>query len=96
MLLGIWKNIEELEDNVNIHELEKIVEAAREAEFRRNKFLAALNGVDLEDGIETAADLVERKKEQIAARAAGKTEEEADLEKMGIVMEVVAEPTPYE
>jgi hypothetical protein len=48
MLLGIWKNIEDLEDSLNLQELNAILSASREQEYRSNKFAAALKGVDLD------------------------------------------------
>lgn len=48
-MLGIWKNYEELEDNLSMPELMKTLDAKREAEYNKRKFLAALQGVDLDE-----------------------------------------------
>lgn len=47
-LLGHWKNFDELESSLSVDELSAILDASREREKRGNKFLAAINGVDLE------------------------------------------------
>lgn len=48
-LLGHWKNFDELESSLSVEELSAILDASREKEKRGNKFLAAINGVDLEE-----------------------------------------------
>ena len=48
-LLGHWKNFEELEENLSIDELNAVLNASRKKEEREMRFLAAVNGVDLED-----------------------------------------------
>jgi hypothetical protein len=47
-LLGIWKNYEELEKSISIPELISILNSKRELSFEERKFLAALQGVDLD------------------------------------------------
>jgi hypothetical protein len=47
-LLGIWKNYEELEKSISIPELIAILNSKRELSFEERKFLAALQGVDLD------------------------------------------------
>lgn len=47
-LLGIWKDYEELETSMSMPELVATLEAKREAEYQEKKFLAAIQGVDLE------------------------------------------------
>lgn len=53
-LLGHWKNFDELESSLSVEELSAILDASREKEKRGNKFLAAINGVELEDEQESA------------------------------------------
>lgn len=48
-MLGHWKNFEELETNLTIEELLKILDAAREREAGQRKFMAQLQGISLED-----------------------------------------------
>lgn len=47
-LLGHWQNYEELEETLSLPELMATLTAAQEAEYRRNKFMAALKGIDLD------------------------------------------------
>lgn len=47
-LLGIWKDYEELESSLSIPELVATLEAKRESDYSEKKFLAALQGVDLD------------------------------------------------
>jgi hypothetical protein len=46
--LGIWKNYEDLEESLSVDELIKTISAIHEKEARQNKFLAAIQGVELE------------------------------------------------
>lgn len=48
-LLGHWKNYDELEASLCFEELLVTINAMREKEKRERVFLAALQGVDLED-----------------------------------------------
>ena len=86
-MLGHWKNIEEMENNLCLAELEAILDASREREFRQQKFAAALKGVDLgePDGkdVPTFDDIKNRAK----AKLAGKSEEEVSLEEIGFAVE---------
>ena len=47
-LLGIWKDYEELEASLSMAELTETLNAKREAEYSEKKFLAAMQGVDLD------------------------------------------------
>jgi len=47
--LGIWKNYDELEDNLSVDELLSTINAARKTERERQRFLAAIQGIDLSD-----------------------------------------------
>jgi hypothetical protein len=47
-LLGIWKDYEELELSLSMPELMSVLEAKRDAEYQEKKFLAAIQGVDLD------------------------------------------------
>lgn len=47
-LLGIWKDYEELESSLSMPELMSILEAKREQDYSEKKFLAAIQGVDLD------------------------------------------------
>lgn len=47
-LLGIWKDYDELESSLSMPELTTTLNAKRESEYREKKFLAAMQGVDLD------------------------------------------------
>jgi hypothetical protein len=47
-LLGIWKDYEDLESSLSMAELTETLNAKREAEYSEKKFLAAMQGVDLD------------------------------------------------
>jgi hypothetical protein len=49
-LLGIWKDYHELETSISMPELIAILEAKNEADSTDKKFLAAIQGVDLDEG----------------------------------------------
>lgn len=47
-LLGIWKDYDELEKSMSMPELTSTLEAKRDMEYQERKFLAAMQGVDLD------------------------------------------------
>lgn len=47
-LLGIWKDYEELETSLSMPELTTTLNAKREVDYREKRFLAAMQGVDLD------------------------------------------------
>jgi hypothetical protein len=51
--LGIWKNYEELETSLSIPELMQTLSSKRELDYEEKKFLAAIQGVDLENNSES-------------------------------------------
>jgi len=54
-LLGIWKDYEQLELSMSIPELAATLESKRDLDYQEKKFLAAIQGVDL-DGQSGAAE----------------------------------------
>lgn len=46
--LGIWKDFEELEESLSMPELTTILVAKREKDYEDKKFLAAIQGIDLD------------------------------------------------
>ena len=48
-VLGIWKNFDELESNISMPELMIILESTRDLDYNEKKFLAAMQGVDLDE-----------------------------------------------
>jgi hypothetical protein len=49
-LLGIWKDYDELERSLSMQELTSILNIKREEDYSHKKFLAAMQGVDLDKG----------------------------------------------
>ncbi len=47
-LVGAWKNFEELEYSISMSELIAIIEKMRDLDYNEKKFLAAMQGVDLD------------------------------------------------
>ena len=47
-LLGIWKDYEDLEESLSMPELTSTLESKREIDYQEKKFLAAIQGVDLD------------------------------------------------
>ena len=47
-MLGIWKNYDELEKSLSMPELLEILSSRRELDYQEKKFLAAMQGVDLD------------------------------------------------
>lgn len=83
MLLGLWKNIEDLEASISLDELHAIIDAARERRYHEMKFAAGLKGISLDDDeeeAETGEEALERLKRRAEARLSGKTEEEIENE----------------
>jgi hypothetical protein len=62
-LLGIWKNFEELETSISIEELMQILSITRELDYEEKKFLAALQGVNLDEQVGKEDEKVRGQKE---------------------------------
>lgn len=69
-VLGIWKNFDELESSISMPELMLILESTRELDYNEKKFLAAMQGVDLD---ETSGKKDEDPWEAMKARVASQT-----------------------
>ena len=83
MLLGIWKNIEELENNVTLEELNAIVNKSREQKHQQNKFLAAMKGIDL-DQSENQEERFNEVQRRVEAKLSGKSQDEIEFQDFGI------------
>jgi hypothetical protein len=64
-LLGIWKDYGELEESLSISEIMAIVESKRELDYQEKKFLAAIQGVNLD---EDSSDKGQKEWEDMKAR----------------------------
>lgn len=78
-LLGIWKDYQELESSLSMPELMATLEVSRELDYTEKKFLAAIQGVDL-DG-ETNKDKGQKEWEDMKARvfSGGATSDSNDV-----------------
>jgi hypothetical protein len=83
ILLGKWKNFEELEESVCLEELQEIIKAGRERDHRLMKFQAAINGINLDEE-EDAAERFDAIKRRVEAKLSGKSEEELEFAELGI------------
>ena len=81
----MWKNLDELEDNITLDEMEAIISTIRDKQERDQKFLAAIQGINLDESGEASSEFedVERR---VRARLAGKSEEEVGFEEFGIAI----------
>jgi len=84
----MWKNFDELEENITVEELNHILEAAREQEYERKKFAAALKGIDLDKESKREQDTpsFEDIKRRAEAKARGMTEEQIEFSEIGIAV----------
>lgn len=78
MLLGIWKNFTELEENMNLDELNLLLKAHHRQERDRQRFAAALKGVKIDNDADERFEAV---KKRAAARLRGEEVEEKQEEK---------------
>ena len=70
--LGIWKNFDELESSISMSELMVILESTRELDYSEKKFLAAMQGVDLDEQTgKKEEDPWEAMKARVAAQVSG-------------------------
>jgi hypothetical protein len=78
-LLGIWKDYQELETSLSMPELMATLEVIRELDYTEKKFLAAIQGVDLDK--ESNKDKGQREWEDMKARvfSKGKTVDGNDI-----------------
>jgi hypothetical protein len=64
-LLGIWKDYDELESSLSMPELTAVLNAKREADYDHKKFLAAIQGIDLEKNAGGKQDAWEEMKARV-------------------------------
>lgn len=77
--LGNWRNFDDLEESLNLPELMLIIKKMREKDHRDKKFLAAMQGIDLDKGQNSE---VQKRIKEVEARAAARlTGDENALEK---------------
>lgn len=76
-LMGIWKNFDELEESMSIQELISILSRNRELDYEEKKFLAAIQGVDLDNNEERGQKEWEDLKARVFSR--GKAVDSKDV-----------------
>lgn len=78
-LLGIWKDYEELEMSMSMPELVETLQHQRERDYQEKKFLAAIQGVDLDKqtGKSDGQDAWEKMKAKVFSN--GKTSDPNDI-----------------
>jgi hypothetical protein len=70
-IMGMWKNYDELETNMSMPELLITLETSRELDYDEKRFLAAMQGVDLDEEVGTKeVDPWEAMKARVATNGA--------------------------
>ena len=78
-LLGHWKDYEELESSLSMPEIAATLKSMYEAERRRQKFMAALQGIDLDEKIDEEINERVSTIEEIQARAVSRLTGDQDM-----------------
>lgn len=78
-LLGIWKDYDELERSLSMPELISTIGSSRELDYQEKKFLAAIQGVDLEE--DASSNKGQKEWEDLKARvfSGGATSDSNDI-----------------
>jgi len=76
-LLGIWKDYDELETNLSMPELVVTLESKRDVEYQERKFLAAIQGIDLDKQSGKSSNAWEEMKARVFSK--GKTNNPNDI-----------------
>lgn len=87
LLLGIWKNVADLEESLSLPELRHILDASREKEHRHNKFMAALKGVDLDEGTNDAKEKFDEVQRRVQSRLRGVSAQQLEMDEFGLDIE---------
>jgi hypothetical protein len=87
----MWKNFDELEENLSINEIEVLLDASRAQEYEKQKFAAALKGIDLDEqsGKKAGNDdtpTFEDIKRRAEAKARGVSEDQLAFSDIGIAV----------
>lgn len=77
--IGVWKNFDDLESSLSMSELMSLLETRRDLDYQEKKFLAAIQGVDLDKqtGKGDGQDAWEKMKAKVFS--GGKTEDPNDI-----------------
>ena len=77
--LGIWKNYEELEISLSIPELMQTLSSKRDLDYEEKKFLAAIQGVDLDKNNENGRGQKEWEDMKARVFSRGQTSDSSDV-----------------
>lgn len=87
--MGHWRNVEDLELCLSLPELEAILRASRKREERQNKFLAALQGIDLDQHNQTdAQEAFDRVQRRVQSKLSGATEAQLEHNDFGFGFDI--------
>jgi len=78
-LLGIWKDYQELEISLSMPELMATLEVSRELDYTEKKFLAAIQGVDLDKNSESGRGQKEWEDMKARVFSKGQTSDSNDI-----------------
>jgi hypothetical protein len=78
-LLGIWKDYQELEESMSITELIATISSKRELDYEEKKFLAAIQGVDLDKNSNNKKGQQEWEDMKARVFSGGKTKDGNDI-----------------
>lgn len=80
-LLGIWKNYDELESSISMPELVSILSTRRDLDYDEKRFMAAIQGVDLDEQAGNGEVKGQQEWENLKAKVAsnGQTEDANDI-----------------
>lgn len=70
--LGIWKNYDELESSISMPELMAIIAGRRELDYEEKKFLAAVQGIDIDKNEERGQQEWENLKARVFSKGQAK------------------------
>ena len=96
MLIGVWKNVEELEECLCLAELKLILDSRRDEQMRIMKFQAQLKGIDLDKAdTEEAQRKFREVQDRVNAKLAGMSSQQYEYDQMGFAYEEEEElPNP--
>lgn len=90
---GSWKSLQDLEDNLTLDELTSIIQTHRKQRFEDRKFMASLQGHEMQDGNASEEDAFTRAKrraleklEKERVEQGGLSDNDSELMSLGIAV----------
>lgn len=71
-MLGIWKSYDELESSLSVQELMELISARRELDYEEKKFMAAIQGINLDETSSDGKQRGQKEWEDLKARVFSK------------------------